>query len=262
MRGEKHVSKVDRDAPMGNDHVCSRFCEFDVRFTNQMSPQLRSNSLNISAPQKFVSMFHHNNLLRPRRICLRSIDRVLTLFLFVVLLIPAGCSKEEIKEKLKEAQQKVESVAESTVKAVEDKLPPTGSIALELSKPVEELKRADFELIVIGDGRPNVLQILTYDPASSTRPYPCMLLHGTTSATSAAGLSSETVACDMYFQSSPTDPVVMTKPGSSVPVTFRTPSVEDNTLSATLGAAELVSSDNSSISIRGGELVAVIREGN
>ena len=99
-------------------------------------------------------MFHHNNLRKPHRICLRSIDRVLTLFLFVVLLIPVGCSKEEIKEKLKEAQQKVESVAESTVKAVEDKLPPTGSIALEMSNPVEELKRADFELIVIGDGRP------------------------------------------------------------------------------------------------------------
>ena len=247
---------------MGNDHICSLSCEFGVRFTDQMSPQLRTNSLYILAPQKFMSMFHHNKLRKPHLMCLRSVDRVLTLFLFVVFLIPAGCSKEEIKEKLKEAQQKVESVAESTVKAVENKLPPTGSITLEMSKPAEELKRADFELIVIGDGRPNVVQILTYDTASSTRAYPCMLLHGTTSATSAAGLSSETVACDMYFQSSPTGPVVMTKPGSSVPVTFRTPSVEDNTLSATLGAAELVSSDNSSISIRGGELVAVIREGN
>ncbi len=209
-----------------------------------------------------MSMFNHNKLREPHQSYLRSIQRVLTLSLFLILLVPGGCSKEEIKEKLKQAQEKVEAVAESTVQAVEDKLPETGSITLEMSKPVEELKRADVELIVIGDGRPNVVQILTYDPASSSRVYPCLLLHGTTKATSAAGLSSETVACDMYFQASPSGPIVMTKPGASVPVTFGSLSVEENTLSASLGAAELVSADNSPISIRSGDLVAVVREGN
>jgi hypothetical protein len=209
-----------------------------------------------------MPMLNHHKLRKPHHSYLRLIQRVLTLLLFVILLVPAGCSKEEIKEKLKQAQEKVEAVAESTVQAVEDKLPETGSITLEMSKPVEELKRADFELIVIGDGRPNVVQILTYDPASSTRSYPCLLLHGTTRATSAAGLSSETVACDMYFQASPSAPIVMTKPGGSVPVTFGSLSVEENTFSASLGAAELVSADNSPISIRGGDLVAVVREGN
>lgn len=209
-----------------------------------------------------MSMFNHNKLRIPHQSYLRSIHRVLTLLLFVILLVPGGCSKEEIKEKLKQAQEKVEAVADSTVKAVEDKLPETGSITLEMSKPVEELKRADVELIVIGDGRPNVVQILTYDPASSSRVYPCLLLHGTTRATSLAGLASESVDCDMYFQASSSGPVVMTKPGASVPVTFGALSVEDNTLSASLGAAELVSADNSPINIRGGNLVAVVREGN
>jgi hypothetical protein len=209
-----------------------------------------------------MSMFNHHKLRKPHRSYLRSIQRVLALLLFGILLVPAGCSKEEIKEKLKQAQEKVEAVAESTAKAVEDRLPETGSITLELSQPTEQLKRADFELIVIGDGRPNVVQILTYDPGSSSRDYPCVLLHGTTKATSAAGLSSETVACDMYFQASASGPVVMTKPGASVLVTFGSLSVEENTLSASLGAAELDSSDNSPISIRGGDLVAVVREGN
>lgn len=209
-----------------------------------------------------MSMFSHHMPRKPHRSYLRTSHRVVTLLLFVILLVLGGCSKEEIKEKLKQAQEKVEAVAESTAKAVEDKLPETGSIALEMSKPVEQLKRADFELIVIGDGRPNVVQILNYDPASSSRVYPSVLLHGTTRATSAAGLSSETVACDLYFQASPSGPIVMTKPGASVPVTFGSLSVEENTLSASLGAADLISADNSPISLSGGDLVAVVREGN
>lgn len=211
---------------------------------------------------KAMSMFSHPMLRERHRSNLRSIQRLLTLLLFFILLMPGGCSKEELKEKLKQAQEKVESVAESTVKAVEDKLPETGSITLEMSPSVEEMKRADFELITIGDGRPNVIQILTYDPASSTRTYPCVLLHGTTKATSAAGLSSETVACDMYLQASAISPIVMTKPGGSVAVTFGSLNVDEDTLTATLGAADLVSADNSPINISGGQLVAVVREGN
>lgn len=209
-----------------------------------------------------MSMFSHHMLRKRHQSYLRSIPGVLTLLLLVILLVPVGCSKEELKEKLKQAQEKVESVAESTAKAVEDKLPETGSITLDMSKPVETMKRANFELIVIGDGRPNVVQILTYDPATSTRTYPCVLLHGTTMATSAGSLSSETVNCDLYFQGSPSGPIVMTKPGGSVAVTFGPLNVEENTLSATLGASDLVSADNSPVSIRSGDLVAVVREGN
>jgi hypothetical protein len=66
----------------------------------------------------------------------------------------------------------------------------------------------------------------------------------------------------MYFQASASGPIVMTKPEDSVPLTFGSLSVEDNTLSASLGAAELISADNSPISMRGGDLVAVVGEGN
>lgn len=207
-------------------------------------------------------MLKPNRLRNCRGICWRSARGALALVLPAALLMNPGCSKAEIKEKLEQAQAKVEAVAESTAKAVEERLPATGSITLDMSKPVEEIKRAEVEVIVIGDGRPNVVQIVTYDPESEKRAYPCVLLHGTTSATSASGLSGETVACDMYFQPTVAGPIVMTKPGTSVSVTFRSINSEDNTLAGTLGGGELISSDNSPINVRSGDLVAVVKEGN
>lgn len=209
-----------------------------------------------------MPMFTQHLLRKPLRPFLQSMPLVLAFLLVANLLVVVGCSKEEIKEKLKQAQEKVESVAESTAKAVEDKLPETGSITLDMSQPVETANRANLELIVIGDGRPNVVQVLTYDPAKSSRSFPAVLLHGTTMATTAGSLANQTIDCDMYVQATPGGPTVMTKPGGSVAVTFGQLNVEENTLTARLGAADLISADNSPINIRSGELVAVVREGN
>ena len=174
------------------------------------------------------------------------------------IVILAGCSKEEIKQKMQDAQSKLEAVAESTVEAVEEKLPETGSITLQTT-PATEASQADLELISVGDGRPSVVRIVSYDPSNTTRAYPAIMLQGTTNATSAAGLANQTVKFDMYLQASPSGPVAMTKPGESVTVTFRTMMVEDNALPATLSSAKLLGSDFRPVDIRGGEIVAVVR---
>ncbi len=184
------------------------------------------------------------------------------LLFLVALIVPAGCSKEEMKQAYEEAKAKTESLTESAVQAVEDKLPESGSITLEMT-PAAKARQADVEVISIGDGRPNVVQIVTYDPSAGTRTFPAVLLHGTTSATSVSALAGETVNCDLYFQASPTAPIAMTKPGGSVAVTFGSLNVDDNALPATLGSAELIGSDDKPLQIRGGEIVAVVRgEGN
>ena len=192
----------------------------------------------------------------------RSVHTWVLIALVPIAIVAAGCSREEVKQKFEEAKAKTQAMAESAVEAVEERLPDTGSFTLETDPPVE-IKKADIELISIGDGRPNVVQIVTYDPSTTARAYPSVLLHGTTTATTAAALAGETVMCDMYYQASATTPAAMTKPGGSVSVEFGALNTEDNALPATLREAELVGSDDKPIQIRGGAIVAVIRgEGN
>lgn len=199
----------------------------------------------------------------------RSRQQCLTLLLLVVVA-GSGCSKEEMQEKLEAAKAKTKSLTDSAVQAVEERLPESGHVALELdasqgsgaSGPIE-LKLANIEVIAIGDGRPNVVQIVTYDPSASSRTFPSLMLHGTTTASSASALSGTTVDCDMYYQSSASDPIAKTAIGQTVAVSFGALNAEDNALPATIGAVGLVGSDDQPVRIRGGELLAVIRgEGN
>lgn len=182
------------------------------------------------------------------------------ILLLAIAIAPTGCSKEEIKQKFEEAKAKTQEITESAVEAVEERLPEKGSIALETNPPVE-IKKADIELISIGDGRPNVVQILSYDPSATTRTYPSVLLHGTTNATRAEDLSGETVMCDMYYQASATAPAAMNQPGGYVSVEFGALNAEDHALPATLREVELVGSDDKPVPIRGGAIAAVIRVG-
>lgn len=177
----------------------------------------------------------------------------------VVVIAQVGCSKEEVKQALEDATAKTKSLTESAVEAVEERLPESGSIELEMDSPGDPIKRADLELIAIGDGRPNVVQILNYDPDSNSRSYPSVMLHGTTDASTGASLAGKTIQCDMYYRASSSSPIAMTPPGQSVAVTFESMIPEDNAVTAKIGAVSLVASDDTPIAIRGGQIVAVLR---
>lgn len=193
----------------------------------------------------------------------KGVRRTFALLVLALLMIPIGCSKEELTEALNDAKTKTQSLTDSAVEAVEERLPESGSIALEMNPTAEPTKKAHIELISIGDGRPNVIQLASYEPKLSTKTFPAVLLHGPTTTGTASSLSGETVQCDMYYQASPNAPIAMTKPGSSVAVKFERMIPDDNALLATLGMVELVGSDNQTIRINGGEITAVIRgEGN
>ncbi|MGI9471628.1 MAG: hypothetical protein ACR2NZ_08870 [Rubripirellula sp.] len=177
----------------------------------------------------------------------------------VILCVSLGCSKEKLTEAINEAKAKTQSIADSAMTEVEERLPESGSIALQMDASTDPIQRAGVELISIGDGRPNVVQLASYDPSKSSRSYPAVLIHGTTNSSTASALSGETVECDMYYQASPTSPVAMTNPGSSVALTFDRMIPEDNALTASLGMVELIGSDDQPIRINGGEIIAVIR---
>ena len=172
-----------------------------------------------------------------------------------------GCSKEDITKAIEDAKAKTQSIAETAVTAAEEQLPETGSVRLEMNPPLQ-IDQAEIEVISIGDGRPNVVQISTYDTARK-KTFPALLLHGTTSATNASALARSSIDCDMYVQAASRDPIAMTKPGGSVKLTFESLNVKDNAIPATLAMAELIDSDGNPVLVQGGALLMVVRgEGN
>jgi hypothetical protein len=198
-------------------------------------------------------------------------NRLVLLVVLFLFLAPLGCSKEELKKAYDDAKTKTEDLtAQATAKAnatleeatakLEEVLPATGSITARGSLPIEKTGKANIEVIVIGDGRPNVVQVLSYEDDQESMSYPAVLLHGTTDANSAKSLAGSSVNCDLYMQATASGPIVMTAPGGHVAVTFNQFNSEDGTISASIAAGEVISSDETTAQFLGGELVAVVRE--
>ena len=193
-----------------------------------------------------------------RSAALSSIRVVLPFTL--VLFLALGCSKEELNEALETAKSKTKSLASSTAEAVEKTAPESGEVTLNFKPNPIAIANAELDLIRIRDGRPNVIQITTYDPETSARSYPVLLLHGITNISTTASLAGETIQCDVYYQKSETSPIAMTLPGEAMTVTFQKPNPTDRLLTASLGMISLRGSDGSTIQIEGGDVLAVIRE--
>ncbi len=181
------------------------------------------------------------------------------LLMALLTVAGSGCSKADLNQALDNAKAQANSLTESAVGAVQDQLPATGSIALDLSPPVE-MEQAQVSVIVIGDDRPNVVQIASYDVSRSNHSYPAVLWHGTTRATKSSELAGQTVEGDMYYQHSLVSPIVMTKPGQSANVMFGSFNQQDDTISASLKPVELISPDEQIISVGGGTITAVVRD--
>ncbi len=179
----------------------------------------------------------------------------------VVLFLAPGCSKEEMNQALETAKSKAESMTNSAVEAAEETLPEAGEVTLNFKPDSIAISNAALDLISIGDGRPNVVQISTYNPNASSRSYPALLLHGITNISTASSLAGEKVQCDVYFQKSENSPIAMTQPGEAMTVAFQQYNPTDKALTATLGIISMRGSDGSVIQIEGGDVLTVIREG-
>ncbi len=189
-----------------------------------------------------------------------------SLFAFVLFCSP-GCSKDKMKEMAASVQEKSQSLADATkelatqaVEKVEEQLPETGEITLQVSPPVD-IKSANIELISIGDGRENVIQISNYDVATKPTSYPSVLIRGKTAAGDPASLAGQTVSCELYMQASSSSPIAMTAADQPAQVTFRSFDPENKTVSANIARVALMSSDNKPVALGGGSIVAVVSEG-
>ncbi|EMI54510.1 hypothetical protein [Rhodopirellula sallentina] len=195
---------------------------------------------------------------------------MIVLTILMMPVICGGCSKDELKKAYDDAKSKTEDLAastkqsvdsavSSTVTAIEETLPETGNITVRGSMPIEKTGQASLEVISIGDGRPNVVQILSYDPDQQSMSYPAILIQGKTDQESAQSLSGKSIECDVYLQSTANGPIVMSKPGTHVAVTFDQFSSEEGTISASIAGGEVVSSDMQTATFLGGEMIALVR---
>jgi hypothetical protein len=146
---------------------------------------------------------------------------------------------------------------QGAVEAVEEQLPATGSIQLRL-EPELQIDSASVEVIEIGDGRSNVMQLATYDTSADPEKYPAVLLHGHTRANTPSELVGETVACDLYIQTSFVADMLMTTAGSSVQVTFGRIDPKQGTVTARIGSGTLLSSADKTVRFNGGDIVALL----
>ncbi len=190
------------------------------------------------------------------------------LLAIATVVIQTGCSKDEIKQMATNIQERSQDLAvsaqeytQAAVQVVEEQLPSTGSVSLRSSPPVE-IDSATVEVIVIGDGRPNIVQIKTYDDENGPSSYPSLLVHGPTSVEDVSQLAGQAVSCDLYIQATGAGPITMTPPGDAVQVTFGVLDKESNTLKASIGSTRLISSDNKSSMLNGGNVVAKVQGGS
>lgn len=185
------------------------------------------------------------------------------------LIFLAGCSEKKRQQIAAAVQQQASNIAESATDAasnfasqatatVEDALPATGQVTLKTS-PAFEAESATMQLISIGDGRDNIVQITTYEPGQESLTYPSLLIRGTTTVGDAASLSGESIECQLYMQASSSEPIAATPPGRSISVSFRAYDPEKKTLTASISSGSLVDSNNASVRVGGGNLVAVVK---
>lgn len=177
-----------------------------------------------------------------------------------MLSATSGCSKNDMNQAIETAKTKTKLFTKSAVEVAKENLPKSGTITLRINHHPIAISMAQFELISIGDGRPNVIQITTYDSNSSSRFYPALLLHGVTDISMLSELPGKSISCDVYYQASETAPIAIALPGESMTVDFQKYNPTDKSLLATLGMISLCGSDDSVVQIEGGTVLAVLRE--
>ncbi len=106
-----------------------------------------------------------------------------------------GCGKEEIAKITAQVQEA--TVEQLPVEVPKIKIAPVGEMQLTTSVPVS-VTNLSISVIVVGDGRPNVMQIQL--SSSNPQAVPAVFVRGETTATSAAQLVGQTMPVKMFVQ--------------------------------------------------------------
>jgi hypothetical protein len=198
------------------------------------------------------------------------------IFLATVVLMTGGCSKEKLDELVASAKETTESVksqvtdaaagvsdqADRTMDAVGSVLPSSGSITLQLDKPVE-CERANLQVIRVDDKRPVVVQVTSYRTDRAIDSYPSVLLRALTTPTDSEFADvgpwlDKPLACRVFVQLEENGPIWSNELNSPVELTLRRDSSGGDMVQGSLASGTLVASDGAQVTMSAGSLSASI----
>jgi hypothetical protein len=165
-----------------------------------------------------------------------------------------GCGKEElakITDQVKEA-----TVEKINIPVPQIKIQPIGEMQLATSTPVS-LTNISLSVLVIGDGRPNVLQIQLSNPNPET--VPAVFVRAMTTATSAAQLVGQTVPVKMFVQPAATGNIWSSPDDRPVSITFDR--VEETEVVGRINAGVLVGTDGTETPVSGSFRAVITQPG-
>jgi hypothetical protein len=151
---------------------------------------------------------------------------------FLLGAICFGCSKDDLDKLVTQVQDQTQAVTQEVAKAVS-----SGSISMTLNGEIK-VPTCTASLLIIGDGRPNVLQIRSY--ASMEREsFPSILFQGTTAANSYQELAGKTVQGEFFVALDDASNIWQSDATNGATVTIS--NIEDKELVGQLGTIKMIS---------------------
>jgi hypothetical protein len=177
----------------------------------------------------------------------------LTIIPTALLCCALGCNKDQV-DKAASGLQQVTQTVQQGVENIKQEANLTGSMELSTT-PAIAAKACYARLIVIGEGRPNVLQLVSYKDASLER-FPSLLVQAQVQEGSLAELAGKTVQAEIFAQSEENGPVFHCPDGTLASVNIS--AADAKSLTGQCTGAMLVSSETNQPTSVNGKFVAVV----
>jgi len=158
------------------------------------------------------------------------------------ILLGSGCKREQLEQLAKQVQEQTIDKLPTPMKIVS-----TGAFKLQVDKPIETHK-GNVRLIVTGDGRPNVLQLRSYQNLADDD-FPSVLVQANTTATDISQLAGQTLNATVYVSASKFEPIWSCLDQSVASLTIG--GLQENLLKGDLRCNKLISSQGASSPLSG-----------
>lgn len=169
-----------------------------------------------------------------------AIWRATTLY-SIFLVIQVGCKPEQL-------EQLTETVRQATVdQVVQPSAPAAGSFDLKLDLPLQT-SEGFAKWLPIGDGRPNVLRIRSYED-SSKETFPSVLIQAQTTVADVKGLVGTTLKATIYAATSAYSPIWYLEENKQADLLIK--AVDDKSITCEIVSAPLVSTEGKTTNATG-----------
>ncbi|PNY36427.1 hypothetical protein C2E31_13430 [Rhodopirellula baltica] len=189
---------------------------------------------------------------------------LITLVCLITTAIGQGCSKKDLSEIADSISEKGESfvkesrkLTDSLVNEPEQPPTPTGELELQFDTPVR-FEAANVQVFCVGYGRPNSLQLLTYDASADRLPDSGLLIEAATEIETVALLVGKTLACNLFVATGYNRPVLSTSIETPVEVRFDAMNFSAGTVTGTILPCSLKRPDGEMVELSGGTFTAIM----